>query len=192
LKKLKITTEELKAIIFSHGWYALKPIIISDDLKEVIIPYELKNDLGFISIVNNGGYSYHIQGNISIGENILMKCLSLDTQLNKIYKLIEDYLSHKWIIDKRLGRFLKSPSLFEDCCKIILSTNTTWNRTVKMVEELVNNYGKCITDSIYAFPTPMTIFNTSDEELRKKTGCGFRSRYLLNLAEAALSKDEFI
>ena len=91
-----------------------------------------------------------------------------------------------------LGRVLRSPTLFEDVIKTILTTNTLWAATKNMTRKLVEEFGasttngKNISSPLSAdhksFPTPAAIAASSPEYLKEKIRVGYRATALHNLA----------
>ncbi len=89
-----------------------------------------------------------------------------------------------------LGRVLRSPTLFEDVIKTILTTNTLWTVTKNMTHKLVNELGASTTPAAplragannKAFPTPEAIAASSPEFLKEKIRVGYRASAIHQLA----------
>ena len=89
-----------------------------------------------------------------------------------------------------LGRVLRSPTLFEDVIKTILTTNTLWTVTKNMTRKLVNELGASTTPAAplsagannKAFPTPEAIAASSPEFLKEKIRVGYRASAIHQLA----------
>jgi 3-methyladenine DNA glycosylase/8-oxoguanine DNA glycosylase len=91
------------------------------------------------------------------------------------------------------GRVLRSPTLFEDVIKTILTTNTLWAATKNMTLKLVNELGASTAgrekfDSPLgamikkAFPTPEAIAASSPDFLKEKIRVGYRALAIHQLA----------
>ena len=82
------------------------------------------------------------------------------------------------------GRILRSPTLFEDTVKTILTTNTAWSGTIRMTEKLVGRFGSPLPadPDRRAFPTPEQLADTDEATLRSEAGLGYRAPYVLQLA----------
>jgi 3-methyladenine DNA glycosylase/8-oxoguanine DNA glycosylase len=81
------------------------------------------------------------------------------------------------------GRILRSPTLFEDVIKTILTTNTLWAATIRMNRNLVEQFSCPAFDPEYkAFPTPEQLADISEEILRAQTRLGYRAPYIAELA----------
>lgn len=86
------------------------------------------------------------------------------------------------------GRVLRSPTLFEDVVKTILTTNTLWSATKRMNLNLINRFGApAAHGGTRAFPTPEAIAAGSPEILRETVRVGYRAPALHELAARAAS-----
>jgi len=83
------------------------------------------------------------------------------------------------------GRVLISPTLWEDCCKVVLTTNTTWSQTVGMVARLCEHFGDPWTPdpTRHAFPTPEQVAGVPLEQFAEKAKLGYRAGALHGLAK---------
>ena len=87
------------------------------------------------------------------------------------------------------GRVLRSPTLFEDVIKTILTTNTLWAATRNMTLKLVSEFGEPLSfagrapnTETKAFPTPEAIAASSPEFIREKIRVGYRAPAIHGLA----------
>lgn len=96
---------------------------------------------------------------------------------------------------RALGRVLRSPSLFEDVIKTILTTNTLWTATKNMTRKLVDTFGAPLQSDgrvvsteweerieTKAFPTPASIAASSPEYLKEAIRVGYRAPAIHQLA----------
>ncbi|HEU0293582.1 MAG TPA: hypothetical protein VFR47_12650 [Anaerolineales bacterium] len=93
-----------------------------------------------------------------------------------------------------LGRVLRSPTLFEDVIKTILTTNTLWAATRNMTRKLVDEFGSSLSGGTSssrpvveaaqtkAFPTPAAIAASNPEYLKEKIRVGYRATAIHDLA----------
>jgi 3-methyladenine DNA glycosylase/8-oxoguanine DNA glycosylase len=90
---------------------------------------------------------------------------------------------------RALGRVLRSPTLFEDVIKTILTTNTLWGATKNMTSKLVNEFGEPLPEegTRRSFPTPEAIASSSPEVLKEKIRVGYRAPAIHQLAELIAS-----
>ena len=110
--------------------------------------------------------------------------LDLDRDFSEFYAQArrEPKLAH--VQSEARGRVLRSPTLFEDVVKTILTTNTAWGGTLRMNRNLVEQFGQPLPgdESLRAFPTPQAIAASDVDTLRNVTKLGYRSPYILELA----------
>jgi len=92
---------------------------------------------------------------------------------------------------RALGRVLRSPTLFEDVVKTILTTNTLWTATKNMTRKLVNEFGTALDGQLEkrAFPSPVSIAASSPEVLKEKVRVGYRAPAIHQLAVRVASGD---
>ncbi len=184
---LPLSARELPSILLSHGWYKLAPLQVSETRDEMLAPYDLPAGSGCLRILARGetvvGQLLH--GAVETGRAVAETCLSLEIDTGVLYASAQPAAEWHWLADGHYGRFLRSPSLFEDCAKIMLAMNTTFRRTMHMAEALVAQYGAPV-GTLRAFPTPQRLLAIEEATLRRETGCGFRAKYLHHLARAAL------
>lgn len=188
----------LQSVINSHGWVRLAPFSsISND-----------NGLGYILQLQSGsvlqleinskddGVAVDLEFPVSDSETDEIKqavtwMLGLDQDFSDFYILAvqEPKLAH--VVENAQGRVLRSPTLFEDTIKTILTTNTAWSGTIRMAQSLVDQFGSRLnTDSdLRAFPNPAQIASSNERTLRDETRLGYRSPYVLNLAREIASGD---
>ena len=84
---------------------------------------------------------------------------------------------------RRGGRMLRSPTLFEDAVKILLTTNCSWAATRGMVARLIAEAGA----QRQAFPSAGNVVRLSVSALKKKVRCGYRSEALARFARRVAS-----
>jgi 3-methyladenine DNA glycosylase/8-oxoguanine DNA glycosylase len=83
-----------------------------------------------------------------------------------------------------LGRLLRSPTVFEDVVRTILTTNVQWGGTKRMVSEVVNQFGDAYpaNPELHAFPLPEAIAGVPAEEFSQRVRLGYRAPYIHELA----------
>lgn len=83
-----------------------------------------------------------------------------------------------------LGRVLRSPTLFEDVIKTILTTNTLWGATKNMTRKLVDQFGMSLDGRTekHAFPDPASIAAGRPEILKEAVRVGYRAPAIHQLA----------
>ena len=186
----------LSAVVKSHGWVRLVPFGV--DAVTGGLAYVARLDSGRVVEVRieeaNGGVSVEVDGALGPAEReavgrAVTWMLGLDQDLAAFYALArgEPKLAH--VEERAQGRLLRCPTLFEDAVKTILTTNTSWAGTIRMVEALVSQFGDPLPadPSRHAFPTPGQLAAADEETLRSTTRLGYRAPYVLELARAVAS-----
>lgn len=109
---------------------------------------------------------------------------ALDADFSSFYKAARKEPKLRRAEKLARGRALRSPTLFEDVVKTILTTNTLWGATKRMNLNLINLFGEPLSsDGVRrAFPTPASIAASSPGELREKARVGYRAPAIHELA----------
>jgi 3-methyladenine DNA glycosylase/8-oxoguanine DNA glycosylase len=115
--------------------------------------------------------------------------LGLEQDFSDFYTLVRDEPRLVHVIERAQGRVLRCPTLFEDTVKTILTTNTSWSGTIRMVEGLVSGFGQPLLaePTRRAFPTPEQLAAEDETSLRSAAGLGYRAPYVLELAQKVAS-----
>ena len=178
------------SVINSHGWRQLAPFSYD----------ESTNTLSYILRLSNGRV---IELKFRAGtEGVAVETEKLDKperrevmdKVTWMFGLNMDFslfykasrIEPKLIHAKKLarGRVLRSPTLFEDVIKTILTTNTLWAATKNMTLKLVNELGEPLPEDLSrrAFPTPEAVAASSPEFLKEKIRVGYRAPAIHQLA----------
>jgi 3-methyladenine DNA glycosylase/8-oxoguanine DNA glycosylase len=186
----------LSAVVGSHGWVRLAPFR-KDDLTGGLA-YVQRLDSGRVVEMliqeATGGVSVEVDGQLSEDERdevarTVEWMLGLDQDFSTFYALTRREPKMAQVEERAQGRLLRCPTLFEDVVKTILTTNTSWAGTIRMVEALVSQFGDPLPADAtrHAFPTPDQLAATNEETLRSTVRLGYRSPYVLKLARAVAS-----
>lgn len=88
------------------------------------------------------------------------------------------------------GRLLRGTTLFEDTVKAIAWTNTTWPQAVKMIGKLGALGEPCpAAPDLRSWPSPERITKAGRRYLEGEAKLGYRTIYILELAERVVSGD---
>jgi len=138
----------------------------------------------------SAGVSVGVDGGLSEAEHEevgrkVQWMLGLDQDLSAFYAQAREEPKLARVVERGQGRLLRSPTLFEDTVKTILTTNTAWGGTIRMVEALVSQFGAPLPadPTRRAFPTPDRLAPTDAETLRSEIRLGYRAPYILELAQ---------
>ena len=188
----------LASVISSHGWVQLAPFEREDGAESLTFVDRLASGRAVALWVaaSPAGVAIDCDPALAPAEiaEIQRKVawmVGLDQDFAAFYRAAahEPKLAHA--AANAQGRLLRSPSLFEDTVKTMLTTNTTWSGTKRMVRTLVTAYGDAVADGTErrAFPTPERIAASDEASLRRTIGLGYRAPYVLELAQRVASGD---
>jgi 3-methyladenine DNA glycosylase/8-oxoguanine DNA glycosylase len=182
---------DLSAVVGSHGWVQLAPFSW-DEIGLGLRRVERLTSGQVVEAVMTpapGGVRVKVAAKVAEAEKEelgakVSSMLALDQDLTTFYELArhEPKLAH--MEERAQGRVLRSPTLFEDVVKTILTTNTAWGGTKRMAAALVDRLGSPLADDPQrrAFPTPEQVAAVNEDFLRTKVRLGYRAPYVLNLA----------
>ncbi len=192
----------LHAVIHSHGWYQLAPFICHPDQT---LETNLQLDSGRVIQVQireeREGVAASFSNGLSESEVKDLKgrvtwMLDLQRDFENFYQLADCEPKLQHARGRAQGRLLRSPAVFEDVVKTMLTTNTSWAGTKRMTSSLVELYGLPAAGRETVdgrgllgktFPDPERLAATSVEELRSRARLGYRAPYVFELACAAAS-----
>lgn len=180
-----------EATIHSHGWYQLAPFSFDTERCILSRPHKL-SDGGIVMLHMYGGNARAVMVNVEGREildsrfrneitELVRAIFNLDINLKPFYERMAKTRSYEWVDEQKAARLLASPTVWEDLVKTLLTTNTSWANTIKMVEKFVT------IDPDNIFPTPQQVAELDPEHFRKTLGAGYRAPYLLGLAERIVS-----
>ena len=188
----------LKALLHSHGWIQLAPFAAEDPYQEFTYSMQLDNGRVLSCQVQPAanGLLLSVDGTLSPVEEaqimaILAWMLDLDRDLEPFYAIARQEPKLAGVIENAQGRILRSATFFEDAVKTILTTNTAWSGTKRMVRTLVDSYGRPlpVDTAQRAFPTPSELAAADVEALRQEAKLGYRAPYVSELARRIDSGD---
>lgn len=186
----------LDSVIRSHGWVQLLPFGSDDQTNSLSYVLELDSgDVVSISVQETpGGVRVQVDSPLSIeaqGElaEKIAWMLGLDMDFTSFYSQASGEPKLATAAERARGRILRSATIFEDVVRTILTTNTSWSGTKRMVKALVNMYGAPLASNpeIKAFPTSPRLATADIEGLRKEGKLGYRAPYVHELAQRAAS-----
>jgi 3-methyladenine DNA glycosylase/8-oxoguanine DNA glycosylase len=186
------TPFSLPAVINSHGWIQLAPFQNGQGSSFSYVA-RLSNGRVLLAQVDEApnGVRLTAPGDLTAAEQEELAqqvawMVGLDHDLSAFYELVRDDADLGHVVREARGRLLRSPTLFEDVVKTILTTNTAWSGTIRMTQNVVNQFGAPLpgAEPRRAFPTPEQLSRTTEDTLRSETGLGYRAPYVLNLARA--------
>ena len=186
----------LQPVVLSHGWIRLLPFNEEPDHDGLsyidrlssgkVVELKVREGTGGVAVTASRDLNAVEQAEIA---QKVTWMLGLEQDFAAFYALAvqEPKLAH--VVTKASGRLLRSPSLFEDVIKTILTTNTLWAATKRMCANLVNQFGASLPEDPErkAFPTSHSLAATDEATLRAETRLGYRAPYVLSLAQQVAS-----
>lgn len=107
----------------------------------------------------------------------------LDDSIDPFYQLARES-DRPWVEERKMGRLLRSETVFEDLIKLILTTNCSWAFTRIMVERLIETIGDRTSDGFPLFPMPEAFARKREVFYRNKIRAGYRSPHLRTIGKA--------
>ncbi len=125
------------------------------------------------------------QGEQSELSQIIVWMLALDQDFSEFYALAIKEPKLARMVERQAGRVLRSPTLFEDVIRTLLTTNTLWKHTLRMCRELTSRYGEPLQSATerHAFPTPQRLAQLDEPTLREECRMGYRAQYVYELSQ---------
>jgi 3-methyladenine DNA glycosylase/8-oxoguanine DNA glycosylase len=186
----------------SHGWVQLAPFVWDEETQ--VLGYILRLGSGKVIALRlseaPGGVRLQASADLSSVEqdelaSTITWMLALDQDFSAFYSLASQEPKLQTMVTQARGRVLRSPTLFEDVVRTILTTNTLWAATRRMCLNLVEQFGQPPDGDVEAdfapvlhplrraFPTPERLAATDEAALRGQTRLGYRAPYVLALAQ---------
>lgn len=183
-----------KQTIYSHGWFHLKPHTWDAETHTLGYVMQLDDRTVWHVAAQPGAQGIRVELDGGTLDLTPARRAEIESRLRWMFRLDEDYsafyamcsdqpkLAHTEKIGA--GRILRCASLWEDLGRSLMTTNTTWTLTKRMVARLVDTWGTAHTgnEDWRAFPSPEVIAQVSEADL-KAAGLGYRADYLLKNAQ---------
>jgi len=178
--------------VHSHGWCALPPFHVDKhrrtltrllDLRDgTLVHCELRDGSGHI-VVNVQSHKKLVDDQREEIKASLREALRLREDLSEFYGVARRTPRYRWVHSAGAGRLLRAPTVFEDVVKMICTTNCSWALTETVVGNLTRFLGKQFAGDICSFPSADALAGVSESFMRRTIRSGYRSPYLLELAE---------
>ena len=179
--------------LYSHGWCTLPPFSVDGLARTLERLICLPSGKLALCTISEGSGSLRTlarsmmplspSDRIAV-RRVVSRCFRLGDDLSPFHRAVASDPAYAWIAERRAGRLLRSPTVFEDLVKMICTTNCSWALTTAMVRNLCNGLGRSFGGQRRAFPSPGAIAASSEAFLRKRVKAGYRASYLLELARS--------
>ena len=178
------------AVADSHGWRQLAPFRGDADALSYVIRLASGRVTELTLAADGAGVRATSADDLSAAEQAEIAAtvtwmLGLDQDLSPFYEAAQHEPKLAAAAAGAKGRILRSATLFEDVLKTILTTNTAWSSTKRMVANVVNLFGDPLPadPARRAFPAPASIAASDEATLRQEARLGYRAPAVLELAQ---------
>jgi 3-methyladenine DNA glycosylase/8-oxoguanine DNA glycosylase len=179
------------SVVYSHGWMQLSPFAYDESAST--LAWVARLSTGRVLEVRArevpGGIALEVAGKLTRVEQSELEAqafwmFGLGMDFSEFYALARKEPKLASAKKSARGRILRSPTLFEDVVKTILTTNTLWGATKRMTANLVNQFGEPLASdpNKRAFPTASRLAAATEAQLRAETRLGYRAPYIQELA----------
>jgi 3-methyladenine DNA glycosylase/8-oxoguanine DNA glycosylase len=184
------TSFNLPAVVRSHGWIQMPPFAETQHhgLSYVIhlstgkvLRFEANPVDNAVRVDTTEAISEIEQAELN---QTITWMLDLDQDFTEFYALARQEPKLAKMVERQAGRVLRSPTLFEDVIRTLLTTNTLWKHTLRMCRELTKRYGEALLcdPEQHAFPTPERLARVDEPTLRELCRMGYRAQYVNELS----------
>jgi 3-methyladenine DNA glycosylase/8-oxoguanine DNA glycosylase len=178
------------SVVHSHGWYQLAPFQFDEESNILRYILQLANGRVIELKLHEAANGVAVEtGKLDKSErkdvsDKVKWMFDLDSDFSHFYAVALEEPKLARVEERALGRVLRSPTLFEDVIKTILTTNTLWGATKNMTRKLVNEFGVPLNGQAEkpSFPSPASIAAGSPEILKEKIRVGYRAPAIHRLA----------
>lgn len=196
---------ELDVVLRGHGWVALAPhrydreaglLHTSLDLAGLpgatkaapVVAIELRQRLPDRLAVRVVARRPLARAALAQVRAAIVTSLALDRDLTGFWSRCAATPRLAWVAERGAGRLLRSPALFEDLLKLLMTTNCAWSNTTSMVARTTAALGRRDPTGAQAFPTAAICAEQTEQFWRDEVRVGYRARHCQALAEGFASK----
>ena len=172
----------------AHGWRRLLPFVWEDATRTLERTEQLTDGrvVGLSLRAAEAGLAVRVSEDADAAEiaGRVRRMMQLDLPLDAFHRFCTARPELCHIPARKQGRMLCAPTVWEDCCKVILTTNTTWTQTQAMTARIVNTFGPPLPSepSRRAFPTPPQVAAVPPDEFAAHARLGYRAAAVHGLA----------
>ena len=167
---------DLDLVARSHGWYDLAPFAW-DEARRTLSFVFLADGVPERAVLSprNGGVRAVATAPARLARPVVARVLDLDAELEPFHALCAEKRDEGfgWIAERRAGRVLRAPTLFEDAVKVLCTTNCSWSLTRSMATRMVAAF-----DRGGAFPDAAFLAALPERRLREELKLGYRAPFL--------------
>ncbi len=179
------------AAIKTHGWFQLPPFYWNEDERELTWVTRLNGAVARVRIKQTAEnasesrlrFDVDSNGSQKIVEQRFRHIMNLDLDLSEFYRLCSNDPVLAQVPKLGIGRLMRAESLYEDVFKSICGTNVQWKQAVKMIHNIAQLGDKASGTDYHLFPNASQILDAGESFLREQGRVGYRSGYLIELAQ---------
>ena len=178
------------SVVKSHGWIQMAPFVFDEENATLAYTDRLSNGRVLEYQISEAADGVTVKTEnltkseqTEVAEHVTWM-LGLDMDFSAFYTAAKREPKLLQAEKMARGRVLRSPTLFEDVVKTILTTNTLWGATKRMNLNLINQFGPSLDGNTEkrAFPNPAEIAASSPEVLKEAVRVGYRAPAIHKLA----------
>jgi 3-methyladenine DNA glycosylase/8-oxoguanine DNA glycosylase len=144
------------SVVNSHGWRQLAPFSYDEDSHTLCYVLRLANGRVIELKIRDGAHADGVSVETEKLEALERRevkekvtwMFGLDMDFSRFYAASGTEPKLAGAKERALGRVLRSPTLFEDVIKTILTTNTLWAATRNMTRKLVDEFGSSLSGGL--------------------------------------------
>ena len=167
---------DLDLVARSHGWYDLPPFSWDEERGRLSFAF-LHGGVAATVVLSgrNGGIGVASTAPAAAARRVVARVLDLGTDLAPFHALCAARREEGfgWMADRRAGRILRAPTLFEDAVKVLCTTNCSWALTRAMAARMAATFGRG-----GAFPDAAFLAALPERRLRDDLKLGYRAPFL--------------
>jgi 3-methyladenine DNA glycosylase/8-oxoguanine DNA glycosylase len=178
---------ELRLALFGHGFVDLAPHRWDPERAIFHTVVDLGSRAVDVQVCQTArGLRADVRGRASgrAIERTLVRMLRLDEDLSPFWKLCARDPRFRWVARRGAGRLLRSPTLFEDLAKLLMTTNCSWAATRNMVTRITEALGRPAPSGARAFPSAEACAERNERFYRDTVRMGYRAASMTKLARA--------
>jgi len=145
------------SVVRSHGWFQLAPFHFDEQNNTLHYILQLSSGRAVELKMREAAKGVNVEAerlNSPEKKEVINKVtwmFGLDMDFSAFYAASRAEPKLARAKKQSLGRLLRSPTLFEDVIKTILTTNTLWGATKNMTRKLVDEFGSALSGASFDF-----------------------------------------
>lgn len=178
---------DLDLVARSHGWYDLPPFAWDEKEARLSFVFLHAGEPATVLLASrDGAVAVSSKAPSSAVRPVVARVLDLSADLSPFHALCAARREEGfgWMADRRAGRILRAPTLFEDAVKVLCTTNCSWGLTKSMVTRMIAAF-----DRGGAFPDAAFLAALPERRLREELKVGYRAPFLHAFSERVASGD---